>query len=252
MKPMQTDFSVYRKFNFQYPPVAIKFLFFKPDAVEPLEKKLALCEMIKEAQLREKPFFMTGEDENCFGKSFLGMTGDGPSFSDGGELGILFGIFREPRDNIRLRRFDYSIDKGVINYVVFSKLDQLNFEPDILFILADTGQTEIILRAMTYSTGEMYESKLTTIGGCSWLFAYPYLSGKVNFTTTGLSFGMKSRKVFPEGRMLISIPYQWIPTITRNLEEMEWVLPSFTMCTDDFLKYEKNLIKDLLMRVKEA
>ncbi len=250
MKPIQTDFSVYKKFNFQNPPVAIKYLFFKPEGIEPLGKSLALCEMLKEAQVRKTPFYITGEDENCFGKTFLGMAGDSPHFSDGGELGILFGIFQEPHDNVRLRRFAYTIESGVVNYVVFSRLDKLTFEPDLLIILANPGQAEILLRAMAYSTGEMYESKLTSIGGCSWLFAYPYLSGKVNYTMTGLSFGMKSRRVFPEGWMLISIPYQWIPTITRNLGKMEWVLPSYTMSSKDFLEYEKNLIKELMMKTK--
>ena len=38
MKPIQTDFSVYRKFNFENPPVAIKYLFFKPEGIKPLGK----------------------------------------------------------------------------------------------------------------------------------------------------------------------------------------------------------------------
>jgi hypothetical protein len=66
----------------------------------------------------------------------------------------------------------------------------------------------------------------------------------VNYTVTGLAFGMKAKQVFPEGWMLISIPYQWIPTITRNLREMEWVLPSYTDGREKFLEREKRVFEE--------
>jgi hypothetical protein len=40
--------------------------------------------------------------------------------------------------------------------------------------------------------------------------------------------GMRGRVLFPEGSMLISIPYHWIPIMTQNLQEMNWHLPSHT------------------------
>jgi len=36
--------------NFEMQPIGIKFLLFKPDSIRKLEKKLALCEMIREAK----------------------------------------------------------------------------------------------------------------------------------------------------------------------------------------------------------
>lgn len=244
MKPLQTDMSVYKKFNFENPPVGIKYLFRQPEGIEPLDKNLALCETIKEAQQRKKPFYFTKENESCFGKSFLGMTGGSGHFADGGELGTKFEIFQDARANIRLRRFLENMGPGSVNYVAVAPLGELTFEPDLLIIMAKPGQAEILLRAMTYSTGEMYESKSTVAGGCSWLFIYPYLSGKVNFIVTGLAFGMKAREVFPEGWLLISIPYQWIPTVTKNLGEMKWTLPAFTMGKEKFEQYEHQVIED--------
>jgi hypothetical protein len=38
--------------------------------------------------------------------------------------------------------------------------------------------------------------------------------------------GMKGRELFAPGSIVISIPYQWIPTIAHNLEQMTWHLPS--------------------------
>jgi hypothetical protein len=38
--------------------------------------------------------------------------------------------------------------------------------------------------------------------------------------------GMKGRELWPEGSILLSIPYHWIPTIKQNLQEMKTLLPS--------------------------
>jgi uncharacterized protein (DUF169 family) len=245
MKPLQTDVSVYSRFDFEQPPIGIKYLFYKPEGIERLGKRLALCEMLSEAHQRQEPFYFTGEDESCFGASFLGMMKGSPGIADGGELGIKFGIFQEPRANARLRRLTSNIPPGSVNYVAFSPLDKLTFEPDLIIFTTNPSQAEVLLRAMTYSSGELYESKSTCIGGCSWLYAYPYLSGKVNYVVTGLSFGMKGRHAFPEGRMLISVPYQWIPTITRSLNDMEWGLPGYAMDKDEFREYEQAIIKEI-------
>ena len=53
------------------------------------------------------------------------------------------------------------IGRGVVNYVAFSPLDKLPFDPDLLILLADTDQTEILLRAMSYRTGKMWVSKFS-------------------------------------------------------------------------------------------
>jgi uncharacterized protein (DUF169 family) len=171
--------------------------------------------------------------------------GESPGLADGGLLGIKFEIFKEPYANIRLRQFVYNLEKGAVNYVALSPIDKLTFEPDLLILTATPSQAEIVLRAMTYSSGEMYESKTTPSGGCSWLFVYPFLSGKVNYTVTGLAFGMKGRQVLPDGWLLISIPYNWIPTITQNLKEMKWVLPAYTLSGEKFAQYEKQTLKEL-------
>jgi hypothetical protein len=81
------------------------------------------------------------------------------------------------------------------------------------------------------------------------VYNYPYRSGKVNFTVTGLAFGMKSKEVFEEGWILISIPYNWIPVIAQNLREMKWVLPSYTEGREKFLIREKTNIDELARKM---
>jgi len=244
MKPLSTDLSIFKKFKFEYPPVGVKFLPTRPEGIEQLDKSISFCEMLKEAQQRGTPFYFAKENETCFGKALLGME-DLPAFALGGEVGIRLEIFQEPRANASLYQHISLLPRETINYVALSTLAKLAFEPDLLIITANTSQAEIVLRAMSYSTGEIRESRTTGVLGCSWLYIYPYRSGKVNYMVTGLAFGMKSKEVFKEGLILISIPYQWIPTITKNLQEMKWSLPSYTEGREKFLIRERDNIEEL-------
>ncbi len=244
MQPLKQDLSIYSKFDFEKQPVGVKFLPTRPGGIEQLDKTLSFCEMAKEAQERGTPFYFAKENESCFGKALLGME-DLPSFAQAGQIGVRLEIFGEARANSDLYQHLYLLPRGTVNYVAFSTLDKLAFEPDLLIILANANQAEIVMRAMSYSTGELRESKSTGVLGCAWVYNYPYRSGKVNFTVTGLAFGMKSKEVYEAGQLLISIPYNWIPTITQNLKEMKWVLPSYTEGREKFLIRERENIDEL-------
>ncbi|MCX6010365.1 MAG: DUF169 domain-containing protein [Chloroflexi bacterium] len=238
MRPLQTDLSIYSKFNFERPPLGIKFLFHKPEGIEQLDKSLALCEMIREAHQRGTPFYMSKDNENCFGLIPLGMKFPIESvmtYAEAGEVGPKFEIYQEPRANRRIYDRIPRLAEGSVNYVAFSPLDKLTFDPDLLILTTTISQAEIVLRAMSHSTGEIWAPKTTPVLACAWLFVYPYKSGKVNYMVTGLGYGMKNRKVLPEGLMLISIPWDWIPTITQNLQEMDWVPGPFKDTYEEFL-----------------
>lgn len=228
MRPPQTDFSVYARFHFPRPPLGVKFLFFKPEGVPPLQQDttLSLCEMLVEAQQAGKPFYFAKSfNEACVGKILLGMQ-EMEGFAESGQIGEKLGIFQEARANYAFYQHVPKFPRDAVNYVAFSPLDQLTYEPDLLVITADHRQAEIVMRSMTYSTGELYSSKTTPVMGCAWVFIYPFQSGKVNFIIPELVHGMKGRELFPKNTVVISIPYQWIPTMTRNLNEMTWHLPS--------------------------
>ena len=243
MRLLQSNLSVYKKFNFKHTPVAVKFCLPKPEGIEPLDKSISFCEMLKEAQLRDAPFYFSRENENCVGKVVLGME----EFSlavEGGLIGPKFGIYQEARANNKIYQYTPHFRPGLVNYVAFAPLDKLTFEPDLLVFTATPSQAEILLRSMSYSTGEPWETKMTGVLGCTWLYIYPFQSGKVNYMVTGMTFGAKSKEVFEEGWILISIPYNWLPIITANLHEMEWVLPSYTDGREKFLKREEKVFKE--------
>lgn len=243
-----TDLSVFYKFDFKHPPVGVKFLFNRPDGIEKLEKTLPLCQMIREAQERGRPFYFTKDNEDCFGKAVLGME-DVPVFAEAGLLGEKFEIFEEPRANRRIYRCLPKIAKGTVNYVALSVIEKLPFDPDLLVIMATPSQAEIILRAISYSTGELWISKKTPVLGCAWIYAYPYISGRVNHIVTGMSFGMKAKEIFPEGWILISVPWDKIRELVRNLNEMKWVLPSYEDGRKKFYERKQKVIEEC---IKEA
>lgn len=245
MKPLQTDLSIYKKFNFERPPVGVRFLPIRPEGIEQLDGSMALCEMMNEANVRGTPFYIDKDNEDCHGAMVLGMVPP-VMHAGGGELGVKWGIYQEARVNEKLSENAPKIPPGKINYVVFSQLEQINFDPDLLFLVANVSQAEIVLRAMSYSTAEVWSSQAVSGGACTYLFAYPYQSGKVNYITTGLTFGLKRRFVYPEGLLLFSIPYNWIPTITQNLQRMEWVLPAYTDDTrEKFLARRTKIFEEL-------
>ena len=235
MRTNKTDFTIYKKFKFEFPPIAVKFMLERPKGITKSTAKLALCEMIREAQRNKKPFYIDKDNEDCTGTIPMGWM-EMPVYVESGQLGKGWELFEEPRADAKIYRNVPKFSKGIVKYIIYSKLDALTFDPDLLFIMGDTKQAEIILRAMTYSTGELFESKSANVLACAWLYVYPYVTGKVNFTVTGLSFGTKSRQTFPEGKMLISIPYNWIPVITENLVKMKWVLPAYTYGRNKFLE----------------
>lgn len=246
MRPLQSNLSIFKRLNFEKTPVGVKYLFFKPEGIEPLDKQLAFCEMLPEAQRRESPFYFSQENENCFGKQALGMTGEKSlPFAESGELGVRLGLFQEARSNKKLARQNYTMDKGTVRYVVFSPLSQISFEPDLLVFQVAARQAEILLRAMTYSTGEIYESRTSTVLSCSWLYVYPFVAGKVNYYITGMGFGSIGREVFTPGWVLVSIPYNWLPIITQNLKEMEWDPAPYSMGREKFRQWEGNIVKEL-------
>jgi len=251
MRPLQTDLNSFTKFGFERAPVGIKFQFFKPEGIDPLPatKELSLCEIFREAQNSKTPFFLGKEHrETCVGKILLGMQ-EMEAFAESGQIGERLQIFQEARANYAFYKHVPKFEKNIVNYVAFAPMDQLTFEPDLLILSADHSQAEIVMRSLTYSTGELYNSRTTPVMGCAWIFIYPFQSGRVNFIIPEMIHGMKGRELFPNGSILISIPYQWIPTMAHNLREMPWHLPSHEN-RDQYLAEFGNILGDLAKKAQ--
>lgn len=227
--------DILKRLDLEIQPVAVKFLTRRPEGIDKLDDTMALCEMLKTAQ-QGNSFYAGQENHTCDAGLYLVGGAEPPAAYSTGEYGAGLRIFSEFRANRRLYGYVPKLAKDTIHYLAFSTLDKLSFEPDLLILVAHVGQTEILLRAMSYKTGKMWASKLTSVMGCAWIFVYPYLTGELNYVTTGLSFGMKARKVLPEGLQIISIPYDMFASILENLQDMPWILPMFQSDGPEFRK----------------
>ncbi|MBP1765511.1 MAG: hypothetical protein H6Q65_2569 [Firmicutes bacterium] len=219
----EAEKGVFEKLGLQFPAVAIKFHYSQPENVERIDKSLSFCQFVREAQDIGKPFFITKDDDACFGKMVLGMV-DKPPLGASGQAGYDFGVFKTPAANARLYNMLPTLVRGAHNFVVFCPVSLCDFDPDLVIVVANTEQADIVMRATSYISGDLWESKTSNVLSCAWTYAYPYVSGKVNFCVTGMHHGMKRRKVYPAGLHIISIPYQKLLEVVTALDEMDWEL----------------------------
>ncbi|MFC1495408.1 DUF169 domain-containing protein [Thermodesulfobacteriota bacterium] len=241
MPDNKDDFSILSRFNLPYPPVGVKFSPVPPDNLARLDKKLALCEMLREAQ-EGNSFYADTENHVCEAGSYvLGQGKIKESFLNG-RYGAGLKIFSGTRAASRLYQHIPILNPGLVNYLCFSPIEQVDFKPDLIIMITDIEQTEIILRASSYDTGQIWTSKYTPAIGCAWTYIYPYKTGKLNYSITGLGHGMKRRKLYPEGKQIISIPSDLFPLIFSALREMEWELPAYK---PDGNKFVKKLIESM-------
>ena len=231
----QKDLAILDKFGFDVQPVGVKFLVKRPDLIDRLGENMAFCEMLKRAQEGDA-FYADAENHTCGAGLYVLGQADALEPFISGEFGAGLKIFEGSRAASRLYLDLPKIERGVVNYVAFSPLDKLPFEPDVLILLANTNQTEILLRAMSYRTGEMWLSKFSPAIGCAWIYVHPYLTGELNYAITGLGHGMKRRRLFPEGLQLVSIPFDLISSLLQTLQDMPWVLPAYEPDGPEFVR----------------
>ena len=232
LTPLKRDLSVFNKLELSRPPVGVKFLWGRPEGIERLGKTLALCEMVTEAQ-KGTVFYADYENHECVGPYPLGMC-DVDTFSWRGPIGPTSECLDHARANVQIYEQNPRLERGTCNYLVFAPLDKLTFDPDGLVFYGTQRQMEIIMRSMTWTTGQLYESKSSSVMGCAWTLVYPYLSQKINFQPRSFTFGHISRVVGEDGDIIVSVPWTALPTMVENLNAMNFVLPSYTTEFDNW------------------
>jgi uncharacterized protein (DUF169 family) len=249
MKPPSLDYSILDKLEFERKPVGVKLLPYRPEGIERIQKNLNFCQMFKEAQT-SRPFYVEKEDLRCAEPLILGMEEFDPVLLSG-LVGEMDDLYEELRANQKIYQLVPRMPKGTVKCVVFSPVDQLGFDPDVLIITTDnTDQARTVMRASVYSTGETWSSKGTPVLACSWLYLYPYLSGEVNYIVTGMSMGMQTLKVLPQGLILISIPWQKLPMILTNLRKMNWHPTSESVTGEEHKKRFAEILKTIEAKIQ--
>jgi uncharacterized protein (DUF169 family) len=242
MSRKKRDYSIFEKFNFERKPIGVKFSLSKPEGIVQSDKSLAVCELFREAQTG-KPFYVSQENIQCV-EHVIGML-EFPPIMYSGQLGPEFSMFKNPGANRRVYDYMPILPKESVKYITHFPIEKMSEDPDVLVITANTTQAEVLLRASSYSTGKMWSSKGSTCLACAWIYAYPYLSGELNFSISGLGFSMKARRVLPEGMIIISVPWDMVPMLIENLEEMEWNPSWFELGREGFIRGVEKLDVDM-------
>jgi len=218
--------ELFARLDLEYAPVALKYCVVKPEGVEHYDGHFAFCEYVREAQKRGGKFYITKENDACYGKVSLGMI-EKPPVTASGQAGKDFGMYKTEAACRKLYQELPVIVPGTVNYVVFSQVSECDFDPDLIVCIADVEKADILMRATSYVSGDFWESKSSPVMSCAWMYAYPVISGKVNHITTGFYHGLKRRKAYPPGLRMIAIPYQKIDEVVLSLEEMDWTAIAF-------------------------
>ena len=220
-------FDILKKFDFERQPVGVRFLTKKPANLPLVAPGRDFCELLADAQ-NGAAFYASENEIGCVGPLVLGMQKEDPVF-ESGKVGPKLGVYRDEAANKRIYEYLPRLKYQAVKYVAYAPLDKLTFEPDLLIIMASISQGDILNRARTYSSGLEWVARGTPVAGCSWLYIYPFLTGDINFTVTGLGFGMKARRIFPEGRILMTIPAPRLPEMLKNLRDMPWEPESYRL-----------------------
>ena len=211
------------KIGLEATPVAVKFVHNIPEGYECNEKPYMICQYIKEVQTTGKSFYVDIATKPCVGKCVVGAE---PFEGEvrAGLIGWECGLYRSAAANAHFYHEIKTLSPGACNYVVYAPVADCEFDPDLIVFVAPIEQAFIIMRATSWVTGDLWESKSTMVLSCAWMYSYPFVSGKVNFMPTGMYYGQRILKAFDPGQLIISVPFQKIDELIHGLDEMDWEL----------------------------
>jgi uncharacterized protein (DUF169 family) len=226
------DLAVLDDFGFKYAPVGFKFFNVESDladlGLEPLAGKMAWCRMLREAQ-DGQAFYATAENHSCEPGLFLPGYRPVDPLAAGGRIGAAFDIYPDERANRRVYNHISRLAEGSTYATGFAPVSKLTFEPDLLVLTCDNmEQGERVMRATQWDTGDMITSLMTYVMSCNWMFMYPYVSGNINTVWTGVGHGMTGYHLYPPGLPIVTIPWNHIDRVLRNIREMPRKLPAHT------------------------
>jgi uncharacterized protein (DUF169 family) len=242
------DYTVFNNLSLDYAPVAVKFSLARPKSLPKLGKKLSVCEMIREAQ-DNGGFYAEYDNHVCqVGPYILGQIDPDPGMVSG-QIGPHLGVYGDASANRQIYLNMPRLQRGTGTYTLFAKLHEATFEPDLVILVAKPSVAEIVLRARGYRSGKGWNAYGTSVAGCACLFMRPYLTGEMNMMVTGLHHGMKVRNIYPEGLLMLSIPFQIMPEMISSLKEMPWELPQYSWGKETHIRKMKEISQKIAAEI---
>ena len=78
---------------------------------------------------------------------------------------------------------------------------------------------------------------------------YPYMTGKINFIVPAFVHGPHGRHIWDPDYVVVAVPYQWVPTVINNLNEMPLELSGHKSKEKYYSEFE-GILKDLEEEMK--
>jgi uncharacterized protein (DUF169 family) len=201
-------------------PVAIKWSIREPKGIKKEESKSRFCTKLYKASHGEI-FYSTVEEEECMGgMRYSGMKDkkEFPKNMQSGAFLVPAGVYKSIPAVQRSWTNNMSIDPGIFNAIIFSPLNQADFEPDLIFIICNSEQAMMILHANAYDSGS---HGLGADSGpiCSSMAAVPYLTGKVTYGFGDI--GSRQNMAMKPEDVMVTIPAGDLRRILDNIIEMK-------------------------------
>jgi uncharacterized protein (DUF169 family) len=232
------DLEIIEKLDCPQKAIAVGLKLEIPKGIERLGENIRVCDMVKRARERA-PFYADSDNHTCHaGWSVLGYGEPPPPFTSGEAASALMG-YKTPEAGRRPYYYTHKLRKNSAKYVVFSTLDKLTFEPDLLLLCADAKQIHL-LRAVVWSTGKVLESRVTLSMECSWYIAYPIITGEINHFLGSVGYATHRAGTWNPGEVAICIPWSAVPAFMENLREMPWTMPFYG---PEGLEFKKKMLK---------
>ncbi len=204
----------------QREPVAMKWVSREPTNVNKEIGKSRFCTKLDKA-MNGEIFYSTAEEEECMGGlKYSGMKNPNefPKNMRSGSFLVPAGVYKSIPAVQRSWKDNMAVEHDIFTAIIFAPLQKADFEPDVIFIVANSRQGMEILHANAYDSGS---HGLGADSGpiCSSMAAIPYLTGKVTYGFGDI--GSRNNMDLTDEEIMVSIPATDLERIVANLEEMK-------------------------------
>ncbi len=201
-------------------PVALKWVSREPRNISKEEKKSRFCTKLDKA-MNGAVFYSTADEEECMGgQRYTGMKDpeEFPKNMRSGSFLVPAGVYKSIPAVQRSWNDNMAVEPGIFNAIIFAPLLEADFEPDVVFVVANARQGMEILHANAYDSGS---HGLGADSGpiCSSMASIPYLTGKVTYGFGDI--GSRNHMDLQDEEIMVSIPASDLERIILNLEEMK-------------------------------
>jgi len=201
-------------------PVAMKWVSREPRNIPKEEEKSRFCTKLDKA-MKGEIFYSTAEEEECMGGlKYTGMKDpeEFPKNMRSGSFLVPAGVYKSIPAVQRSWKDNLAIEPNIFSAILFAPLIEADFEPNVIFIVANARQGMEILHANAYDSGS---HGLGADSGpiCSSMASIPYLTGKVTYGFGDI--GSRNHMDLQDEEIMVSIPASDLERIILNLEEMK-------------------------------